>query len=392
VKVLFFSSEFPGPHDPYRALFNRAMVGILQQRHVVRVVCPVAWTEALLSRSRTGWVHPTADSPGVTYMMYSFPPRLGLVFRGLFMWWGLKGRLLRMAAAWMPDVVVAYWAHPDGEAALRLARRLGLPFVQIVGGSDVLLLNRGGRGRRIRRVLTAADAVGAVGSALARELAALGVDSDRIVSLQRPVDSTRFRPGQRSAARIRLKMSSDAAVALWVGRFVPVKGLPELIEALDQLRSLVRTLRAFLIGSGPGRGRCEVEIARRGLNRHVTIIGPVPHDELPHWYQAADVTVLPSLSEGVPNVLLESIACGTPFVASDVGGIREIADETLDRLVSPGDASALAAALHDVLTKRPSSAARKGIPPSPAQFATALESMLHRAVSRDGVPIAEAAS
>ena len=227
MKVLFFSSEFPGPHDPYRALFNRAMVGILQQRHVVRVVCPVAWTEALLSRSRTGWVHPTADSPGVTYMMYSFPPRLGLVFRGLFMWWGLKGRLLRMAAAWMPDVVVAYWAHPDGEAALRLARRLGLPFVQIVGGSDVLLLNRGGRGRRIRRVLTAADAVGAVGSALARELAALGVDSDRIVSLQRPVDSTRFRPGQRSAARIRLKMSSDAAVALWVGRFVPVKGLPE---------------------------------------------------------------------------------------------------------------------------------------------------------------------
>ena len=102
--------------------------------------------------------------------------------------------------------------------------------------------------------------------------------------------------------------------------------------------------------------------------------------------------MLPSLSEGVPNVLLESIACGTPFVASDVGGIREIADETLDRLVSPGDASALAAALHDVLTKRPSSAARKVIPPSPAQFAAALESMLHRAVSRDGVPIAEAAS
>jgi glycosyltransferase involved in cell wall biosynthesis len=82
----------------------------------------------------------------------------------------------------------------------------------------------------------------------------------------------------------------------------------------------------------------------------VTFVGYVPHSDLADWYTAADLTVLPSHSEGVPNVLLESIASGTPFVATRVGGIAEIADPVLDRLVAPGDPAALADAIVDALS------------------------------------------
>ena len=75
------------------------------------------------------------------------------------------------------------------------------------------------------------------------------------------------------------------------------------------------------------------------------------HHDLPDWYRAADLTVLPSVSEGVPNVLLESIACGTPFVASRVGGIPEIASPGIDRLVAPGDPLELADAIEQHLSQ-----------------------------------------
>jgi glycosyltransferase involved in cell wall biosynthesis len=74
------------------------------------------------------------------------------------------------------------------------------------------------------------------------------------------------------------------------------------------------------------------------------VVGPVDHAQLPDWYRAADLTVLPSHSEGIPNVLLESLACGTPFVATSVGGVPEIAREPSE-LVPPGDPEALAAAI-----------------------------------------------
>ena len=76
-------------------------------------------------------------------------------------------------------------------------------------------------------------------------------------------------------------------------------------------------------------------------------LGSLPQSQLPHWYRAADVFVLPSRSEGVPNVLLEASACGVPWVASRVGGIPEIAHLAMSRLVAPGEAAALADAMRE---------------------------------------------
>ncbi len=140
---------------------------------------------------------------------------------------------------------------------------------------------------------------------------------------------------------------------MWVGRLVPVKGLDTLLRA-QAMRE--RGLTPLCAGRrwSERASALEALLARQriGLGSNIRWLGAVPHDALPDWFRAADVTVLPSLSEGVPNVLLESIACGTPFVASRVGSIPEIADDACDRLVPPGQPEALAAAIIDILTPR----------------------------------------
>src|SRR5208282_679085 len=126
---------------------------------------------------------------------------------------------------------------------------------------------------------------------------------------------------------------------------VPVKGLDILLRACVRLRTRDVDYHLYLIGDGPLQRELTAQTEVGGLFKHVTFVGPKLHDELADWYRAADLTVLPSRSEGLPNVLRESLACGTPFVASDVGGICEIGDESCSILVAPDDPQRLADAI-----------------------------------------------
>ena len=145
---------------------------------------------------------------------------------------------------------------------------------------------------------------------------------------------------------------------------VSVKGLEVLIEACAEAATRI-DFRLYLVGNGPLYSKLQRRSVELGIEGRVTFAGYVPHADLPDWYRAADLMVLPSHSEGIPNVLLESIASGTPFVASRVGGIPEIADPLLDRLVAPADVGALADAIVDSLAA-PSRIDRRTMPISSA--------------------------
>ena len=119
--------------------------------------------------------------------------------------------------------------------------------------------------------------------------------------------------------------------------------------------------RCHLLGSGPLRPDLERQVAELGLRDTVLFHGPKPHDELPDWFRAADLFVLPSRSEGVPGVLMEAMACGTPFVASRVGGVPEVAELGDGALVPPGDVDQMATAIREVLSRPPTAlAAHRG--------------------------------
>jgi len=185
---------------------------------------------------------------------------------------------------------------------------------------------------------------------LAERLVRLGVDRRRVRVIYDGVATRQVRPGSRREARTQLGLPDDLPVVRFVGNLVPVKGNDVLIEACARLTSDDVRFSCHLIGQGPLRGQIERLIAYRGLTERVRLVGSRPHEQLPDWYRAANVVVLPSHSEGMPNVLLEAAACGTQFVASRVGGIPEIAHLGASRLIPPGDSAALADAVRGLLT------------------------------------------
>src|SRR5262249_35970521 len=159
-----------------------------------------------------------------------------------------------------------------------------------------------------------ADAVVTASEDLRTKVIELGVNPHKVQVVYRGVDQHVFVPGERGEARRRLGIAPELPTLVWVGRMVPVKGLDVLLEAAARLRDHGVDFRLHLVGDGPLRSSLEEQSRRRGLSEVISFKGRVDNHSLPDWYRAADLTVLPSRSEGVPNVLRESLACGTPFV------------------------------------------------------------------------------
>ena len=348
MRLLFLSNVHPNPLAPGKGTFNGALIRALGQQHDVHVVCPVSWVDHLRARHTVLPSTPILLQPTVTasYPTFWYPPKVLRAHYDRFLELSIQRRVERDLKAFRPDAVLSYWAHPDGAVALRIARRLGVPAISMVGGSDVLLIGKkGARRSAILNTLVNSDAVIAVSSDIAQQVVADGVDSNRVFVVRRGVDEKVFCPGDRNAARQRLGLPLDARILVGVGRLVPVKDWPSLVTACGHLQRRGHGVRCYLLGDGPGRSTLEGQVAELGLRGQFELRGGQSQAVLADWYRAADLVALPSLSEGIPNVLLEAIACGAAFVATNVGGIPEIADSEFDRLVPPAEPLKLAEAI-----------------------------------------------
>ncbi len=343
MRVLFYSSIFPRPWNTIRGIYCFHVCRALEQLgHPVRVVSPRSW------RERRG---ASASLPGlselkVEYPLYVYPPGILQSEYHRFMALSSRRVMSHVMADFRPDAILSYWAHPDGAVAARYARGARVPSAVIVGGSDVLVLARHAdrRRRSVVRALNDVDAVITVGRELARSVEALGVPASKVHVVYQGVDPI-FSPGPATVARQRLGIPQNAEVLVSVGSLVPVKGIDVLLKAVSRLARERRDLKLYLVGDGASRGELQALAARLGMEKIVTFVGKVEPSALPDWYRAADLTVLASRSEGVPNVLRESLACGTRFVATSVGGVHEIAEGTSCRLVPAEDPGALSAAV-----------------------------------------------
>jgi glycosyltransferase involved in cell wall biosynthesis len=163
------------------------------------------------------------------------------------------------------------------------------------------------------------------------------------------VDLERFQPIPLLTARDRLGWTAEPTL-LSVGNLVELKGHHIAIELLNQLPRF----RLAIVGAGPERRKLEQLAEQLGVAQRVVFAGRIEQQDLPIYYSAADILILASSREGWPNVLLEAMACGTPVVATDVGGIPEVvAAPEAGRLVAERSAKAFATAVSDLFTNLP---------------------------------------
>lgn len=353
MRVLVLSSTFPSGKQPTRGVFVRERVRRLAKRCEVVVVAPLPWfpMNRWLRAERDAVLNVEIQEGLRVYHPRFFSlPRYGKCLDGVLYFLSLIRFVGRLRRDFPFEVIDAHFAFPDGLAATLLAKLFGCPVVITLRGSIVRLSGYRLHRPQLRWALRHADRVTAVSESLKNVAVGLGVPAGRVRVIPNGVDSAVFRPMDRREARQLCGLPENATVLLTVAGLYEGKGQHVVVDLLPTLAARYPEVLYVIVGS-PRRGesyqrRLQGAVRKLGLDRHVRFAGPRPPAELRRWFSAADVSVLATQSEGWPNVLLESLACGTPVVATHVGGAPEIVRHREDGFLVPyGDSAALRDAL-----------------------------------------------
>ena len=328
MKLLTVSTLFPNPQKQSHGIFVQTRLRYLLASGEAqsRVVAPVPWFPS--SDARFGEysayakvpVHETRFGIDVTHPRYIVLPKIGMTVAPTLLSAALKPAIGRIIdEGYDFDAIDAHYFYPDGVAAVMAGRYFNKPVVITARGTDINLIPQHRLPRKmILWAASHAKGMITVCSALKDEMVKLGIDGSRITPLRNGVDLQLFQPGDR--AQLRKTLAMDNFTLLSVGHLIERKGHDIPIRALPSLPGV----HLLIAGDGTERKALETLAAGLGVTSRVNFLGAVSQAELKNYYSAADALVLASSREGWANVLLESMACGTPVIASNVWGTPEV--------------------------------------------------------------------
>jgi teichuronic acid biosynthesis glycosyltransferase TuaC len=354
LRILTLSTLYPNGNRPTLGIFveqqTRALASLPGVE--VEVVAPVGLP--LWPLSRHPHYAPRAALPleeqwnglRVHRPRYRVWPRIGEARTARAMAAALLPLLSGIRSRFPFDAIDAEFFWPDGPAAAILAGELGVPFSIKARGSDIHYWgSRPHVARQILDAAAAADGLLAVSAAMKADMVRAGMSEEKIDVHHTGVDLNLFHPADRAAAKAALGVAGPLLVC--AGALIPSKGQALAIAALAEIPGAT----LILVGDGPERQR--LEALARPLGPRIRFLGLRPHGELPALLAAADVMLLPTASEGLANVWVESIACSTPVVTPDVGGAREVIDRPAAGRLAARDPEALAATVRAILADPP---------------------------------------
>ncbi len=358
MQILTFTTLYPSALRPQHGIFIETRLRKLAESGLVaaRVVAPCPWFP--FASGRFGRYAVIARTPSeelrhglqIDHPRYPLLPKIGMSSAPLALFAAVLPVLRRQMRQGRDfDLIDAHYFYPDGVAAVLLGRALGRPVVVTARGDDLDLIATYAVPRRwIRWAAARAAGLITVSSGLQRKLAALGTAPERVRVLRNGVDLALFHPMERGAARHALGAVRPTLLA--VANLVEKKRHRLMVEALAELPGV----DLVIVGDGPERPAIEALARERGVAGRVRLLGAMPQDRLPEIYSAADLLLLPSSREGWPNVLLESMACGTPVVVANIDGMADIvAAPAAGRIVADATPGGLAAAIRDLLAAPP---------------------------------------
>lgn len=361
MRILSISTLYPSDAQPNFGVFvERQMQAVARRGDAELVVVnPIGlppWPLSLHPRYRALAGLPTEElRGGVTVLR----PRFRLLP-------GLGGRLNAgaVARAVLPlarrlhveqrfDLVDAQFFYPDGPAAARIARALGLPLSIKARGADIHFWgHQSGTAKQVIAAGMQAAGMLAVADGMADDMAAIGLPRERITIHRTGLDRAMFRPRDRSGSRAKYGLPSEGPVLACVGALIPRKGQAYVIDAMP----LIPEAQLVLAGTGPDEAMLRARAARLGVEARVRFVGPVPHGDLPVLLSAADVMVMPSSSEGLANAWIEALACGVPVVTTPIPGALELITKPAFGRFARRDGAEIASAVSALLARPPKQA------------------------------------
>jgi glycosyltransferase involved in cell wall biosynthesis len=350
VRILSFSYCYPSADRPNWGIFvHHRLRALAGQIEALEVVSPRPHFPPL--RRAAGESRDEFDGVAVHRPRFFCVPGLLKSLDPYFYARSVEGCVRGVIERLRPELLDAHFVWPDGVAAGILARRLGLEYAITLRGKIYPCLYRPAQKLQVARALRGASAVVSVSEPMARLAVSLGADARRVRVIPNGVDRERFGIRDRLACRRELGLEPNGRLLVTVAHLGPRKGHREALRALAELPPDVRLLIA---GGDPAGGRCTQRLralaGRLGVGDRLILPGPVPHEKIPLYFSAADASVLASYREGCPNVVLESLAAGTPVIASDVGAVRQIlAVPACGRIVPARSVGPLAEAIAAVL-------------------------------------------
>ncbi len=362
-RLLVLSSLFPTPAESGAGPFVRERMFRVARKRPLSVVTPRPWFpgQGLVRHWYPNWRVPAPrrwTDHGVEVLAPRFLslPAIGRRFDGASMARAVAPVLREQLVDGGSLIVDAHFGFPEGEAAWYLKQRFGVPAIVTLRGTEVRHAADAVLRPRLARALQGLDHVIAVSESLRRVALELGVPPERTTVVGNGVDTRRFRPMDRIEARRSLGLQPQDRVLITVGGLVERKGFHRVMEVMPALLGKFPNLHYLVVG-GPSREGDWSEQLRRladglGIAERVHFTGPLPPEELSGPLSAADLFVLATRNEGWANVILESMACGTPVLATDVGGNREVVgDDRLGLIVPFGIPEQLAAAITEGLRR-----------------------------------------
>jgi teichuronic acid biosynthesis glycosyltransferase TuaC len=359
MRILTFSSLFPSSVEPSHGIFvYRRATHIAKIPGVeLEAIAPVPFVPRSITARR--WKKfsaiPESEKIGnvqVHHPRYPLLPKISMPLHGLLMFLGAL-RLARRLHRQNPfDCIDAHYVYPDGFAAVLLGKLLRIPVIVWALGTDINLFSSLRMIRPlIRWTLRNAAEVVTVSNALKARVLELGLPENKVRFIGNGVETELFRMLPREEARRALGIPEQAKVLVCVGALREAKGQQHIIAALAKLVSRHPELRLYLVGEGENRHNLERIIRQSSLKDRVVLAGARSNNEIPLWFNAADASILASSREGWPNVILESLACGTPVIATAVGQVPEILGAGDLGMLAEQDPVLLASAIETVLRR-----------------------------------------
>lgn len=361
MKLIILSNLYPVCRFPSSGIFVEAQVNALKNKvnGSIVVISPQPWSPRIVWFKKRWREYGQTEKERcngevkIYYPRYLIPPIKYLIsLRSFFMYLSIKPLIKELIKTDRQKCILhTHTLLPDGLVGVLIKRKFGIPHICTIHGSDINITPFENKLTFIlaKYALRRCDRIITVSKKLKEKVLSIENKCSNITTIYNGADPKEFRHIHKDTARRMLGITKQNKIILYIGNLIAIKGINNLIKAFAKLLKNYdkkESMTLFLVGDGDERDNLTNLAKTLHIENAVSFLGVKPHNEIPLWLNAADIFVLPSLSEGFPLVIPEAMMCGVPIVATDVGGISEaIINKNTGLLIKPNDVDAISEAI-----------------------------------------------